>query len=508
VKIGAAAERRILLALAVFAMLWAIVRAHVQAVTIDEAVTYLNFVLPVEPTYFSAHANNHVLNSMLARLFTRIFGVSALTLRAGALVGAALFISASYLISILIDQGLLLRAAVFICLVFNPLVFDFLVAARGYGLASGFLLWAICIVAYTKRPQIPAIVSTQAACVWASLCIALSFVSNFSFAFVDAASIVLLYAWASEGASTGTRARLAAACFLPGLLVAGAIAGPILLQWDRAELNYGADSLVETLKSLYDASFYELNPWLRDLIFIDIPGMILPIFGILVAWRAVLIWMNRQSLRNAAGRWSLRFATTPLAAVAAAFIMHWLMFHFARIPLPKDRTAIYAVFLNTLFLGGMAAVPISTRTGEISRRGLTILMVVLGSYFLLCVRMHYFKEWKWDADSDKVYSALASYNHECGLKDIAVNWRFARSLNFYRTVSGRETIPEFPRSLDYPPGKRAYVVYEPEDRDFLANRSLKTVYQAPSGAIIALNPAVAPPPGENACPIQPPDHNK
>jgi hypothetical protein len=119
--------------------------------------------------------------------------------------------------------------------------------------------------------------------------------------------------------------------------------------------------------------------------------------------------------------------------------------------------------------------------------------------------MSYFKEWRWDSDTDKLYAVLASYNHACGLKDIAPNWRYDAALNYYRNASGRETFPEFPRSDHLRPGKRAYVLYEPEDHDFLVSHGLNVVYRTPSGAAIALDPEVEPAPGETPCPTKPPD---
>jgi hypothetical protein len=501
-KIEAAAERRILLGLASFAMAWAIARARIQAITIDEAATIVNFALPADPTFLRAHANNHILNSLLAKMFIRVFGASNLSVRGGALIGAAIFILASYFLSALVTERFLLRVSLFICLVFNPLVFDFLVAARGYGLASGFLLSAVCLVAYALKPDEAK--SPLRACALASLCIALSFVSNFSFALVDAAAMGLLYLWASAGGTLKIRAQLAAACFLPGLLLAGGLAGFTLLHWEQGQLTFGAAHLSETFKSLYEASFYELKPSVRDLIFIDVPGIVLSMFGVLVLWRAALILIHWRSLRKPLGRWTLAFATVPAVAVAASVALHWILFRVLRIPLPLDRTAIYIVVLLTLALGGLAAVPISTRAGEITASGLTVLMVVLASYFLLCLRLNHFKEWKWDRDTDKIYSVLAGYNHACGLKDIAVNWRYDAAFNYYRKISGRETFPEFASSLKYAVGKRAYVVYQPEDQDFLTGRDLKVVYKARSGAVIALDPAIKPSAGESACPLTPP----
>jgi len=503
-----AQQRGILIGIAALAMAWAIARAHIQAITIDEAVTYTNFVRPAEPGFWEPHANNHFLNSVLAWGFTRVFGTSNLVARSGALIGAAIYIVASYLLCALIAERFLLRAFLFICLVFNPFIFDFLVAARGYGLASGFLLSAICLVANALLPELKSL-RVERACIAASLFIGLSFLGNFSFAFVDAVTIVMLYLWASGRApSLKTRAKLAAACFLPGLLLAGALAGPILLQWNQRELTYGAASLRETFKSLYQASFYELNPSVQELLFIDVP-LILPIvFGIFVTWQAALILIHWRSLRSARSRWSPMLAAIPAFAVGGALLTHWLLFRIKRIPLPLDRTGIWIVVLGTLFVGILAAAPIPTRAGEISRRGLTVLMVVLGSYFLLCLRLNYFKEWKWDADTDKLYSVLASYNHACGLKDIAPTWRYDAAMNYYRNASGRETFPRFLRSAELPAGKQAYVLLEPQDHDFVANHGLSIVYRAPSGAAIALDPHVEPSPGETPCPAKPPDQGK
>lgn len=503
-----ASQRGILIGLAVFAMMWAIVRAHIQAITIDEAVTYTNFVRSTQPAFWTAHANNHLLNSILEWSFTRAFGTSNLVARSGALIGAAIYIAASYFLCALIAERFLLRLFLFICLVFNPFIFDFLVAARGYGLASGFLLSAICSVAYACVPDAkPRRVMTG--CVAASLCIALSFVSNFSFAFVDAVTIVMLYVWLSGKApSLKTRAELAAACFLPGLLLAGALAGHILLQWNQGELTYGAASLRETFRSLHQASFYELDPSVQELIFIDLPFVIPMIGGILVAWKTILIVLHWRSLRSERNALSPMFAAVPAVAAGAALVVHWLIFRIKKIPLPLDRTGIWIVVLGTLFLGILTAIRIPTRAGEVSSRSLTVLMVVLGSYFLLCLRLNYFKQWKWDSDTDKLYSVLASYNHACGLRDVAPNWRYDAALNYYRNASGRETFPKFPHADDLPAGKRAYVLFEPQDHDFLIDHSLSIVYRAPSGAVIALDPHVEPSPGETPCPVRPPDPGK
>src|SRR5712691_13315414 len=71
-----------LLGAACFAMVWAIARAGLQSVTLDEAASYLTFAAPDWPAYWYASSGNHVLNTILERIFSTAFGLSHLTLRA------------------------------------------------------------------------------------------------------------------------------------------------------------------------------------------------------------------------------------------------------------------------------------------------------------------------------------------------------------------------------------------------------------------------------------------
>ncbi len=93
---------------ACFAVSWIIHRAMVQSITLDEASTYRIFVAPAWANYWMAHSNNHVLNSMLIRLFVGVFGLSHLTVRLPALLGGCVYIFAAYQLCILLCRGRLL----------------------------------------------------------------------------------------------------------------------------------------------------------------------------------------------------------------------------------------------------------------------------------------------------------------------------------------------------------------------------------------------------------------
>ena len=122
-------------------MAWAITRAAVQSITIDEAGTFNQYVN--RHLYIWYGGNNHILNSTLMYGFIRLLGVSHFIVRLPALIGAAFYITAIYRMCRLLGTSLFVQLILFICLVFNPFIFDHLVAARGYGLALGLLMWAM-----------------------------------------------------------------------------------------------------------------------------------------------------------------------------------------------------------------------------------------------------------------------------------------------------------------------------------------------------------------------------
>ena len=173
---------------AVFAFLWVVARACVQSITIDEADTYLAYVLRAGPSHWEAGSNNHVLNSALARLFTMVFGANAFTLRVPALLGAALYIASVYCLARLISQRPVFRWSFFVCLVYSPFLMDYLVAARGYSLAAGFLMCALALAGHHQTlDEAARAARLQRTAAWISVCLSLSVCANFAFGIIDVA---------------------------------------------------------------------------------------------------------------------------------------------------------------------------------------------------------------------------------------------------------------------------------------------------------------------------------
>jgi len=459
----------LLAATAIFAMLWASARAAVQSITIDEADTYLVWVARPNPSQWEASSNNHVLNSLLMRLTTGLFGVNHLSVRAPALLGAALYIAAAWALCGLIAPAVRAGWPLLVALVYNPFVFDYLVAARGYALALGFLLAAIALATYADARQW-APVRICAAC---SACLALSFAANFSFAIVDAFTMAAIAAWGCARTQTvQARVRLLGACLLPGLLVTLFVSAPAVLNWPRGQLIYGAHSLGEWFGEVVRDSLYRLNPQIVNPLLMRIleraAPLLVPVTLVLAAWQ----WLRGRGTR---------LCYVLLAVLLASVVAHWTAFRIFHLLLPKERTGIWVVPLAMLAIGAAAR----------ERRALTVALYCLSFYFLLCLRLDHFREWSWDAEVNKVYDVLAYYNHTYGVKQVTSNWMYSPSLNFYRVASGRETLDEITGAIPPPPGRPVYVLNWMSDEDLVREQGLRVVYRGRSTAVVvAIRPEV------------------
>jgi hypothetical protein len=460
---------------AVFALLWTIARAAIQSITIDEADTFLAYAGPPFPTHWSGSANNHLLNSMLMRLSTSVFGMWHLSVRAPALLGASIYIWAAYALARAIARETALAWPLLVCLVYNPFIMDYLVAARGYSLALGFWMAALAIGVREGG-------SVRANCAASSICAALSFAANFSFALLDIFTMLFVLWRACRRVKNGY-AGILAACVLPGLTVAAFLAGSVLWTWPKGQFVYGAGSLHDTFKSVLACSLYEVNPYLvnpplRELLE-TCSGCIFLFLGIVCAWK----WWRRRSYRQVNG--TGQYLSGLWGVLVLTLAAHWSMFRFLHILLPMERTAIYVPPLLFLIAGAAVAAPKPSKP-------VTAAFLAGAVYFLCCLRLTYFREWKWDAETKQAYFVLAWYNHRFGVRDIFPNWRYSAALNFYRIRSGRETIPRLEYKLPpYPGDRTVYVMFLPDDQRFIEEHGLKIVYHGRlSDVVVAIRPEV------------------
>jgi hypothetical protein len=158
--------------------------------------------------------------------------------------------------------------------------------------------------------------------------------------------------------------------------------------------------------------------------------------------------------------------------------------------LPLGRTGIYLVPLCTLLVGIIAAAPVQSVVSRWLGRGITAAFICVACYFLLCLRLTYFKDYEFDADVKDVYPVLARLNHSYGVTEVEINGFYVNALNFYRLQSKKETFPEFTAfSGDPSAGKSIYVLPGSYYRPFIDAAKLVVVYHGKStDVVVAVRP--------------------
>ena len=488
-------QRWLLILTALFAMVWAVIRASVQSITMDEADTYAWFVATSNVWY--PFSNNHILNTLLMWVSTHALGPSIIAIRAPALLGAALYIAICYFLCRSITERFSIRLPVFICLTYNPFIFDYMVAARGYGLADAFLMAAIAVPVWHRVKSRP---SLRQSCVLASLALGLSFAANYSLAFAGLAVFFAIAAWAMRRRAGESVLHIVGLCALPGLVVALLMCGYPMMHWWGYDYGIGAHSLREMRQSLVQASLYQLDPrfraagWYKAMSFLR--PLLPPLIVGLCFCRVVATWFDGSWLEDKRARWLGRFAAALAGIVTLCVLLHWLAFRLFRVPLPLGRAGIFLLPLCTLLGGVVLAAPARSTVSQWLRRGLTAVSLCLALYFALCLRLSYFKEYQWDADAREVYSVLARYNHQSGVTDVGMFDLCFPSLNYYRVLSGAETFPEFhPEPPNPPADKSIYVLSRVNQRSFIEKEKLVIVYRGKfSDTVIAVKPSGPIPP--------------
>jgi hypothetical protein len=507
------AARAVAIGLAWFAFVWAVVRACMQALTGDEAQNYLFYAAPANASHWEWDnvGANHMLNSMLARLFTTLLGPSAFSVRIPTLIGAAIYIYAIYQLCQMISQEWKIRIPLFLCLVYNPFIFDFFVAARGYGIGSAFLMGAIAVAAawhlnYTHPARGSRELMTAMAI--SSTFLGLAFTANFSMAFVGITAMLLILVWAMKVAPT-RRWQVLAAGVIPGLLVVLFIPSWALAHARTGGIVAVVRSLKEALQSLVYASTFQPNPYL-------INPLLLPVFEILRQWvlpvtgalaSIQFVWIVRDRVwrrsqqqgpdRNAHTAWLCALGSLVSAAAVLAVLEHRLAYRLFRLLMPVSRTGLYFLPLVTLMVGIAAAIPALSRGAAVCRKAVLGALWVLGFYYLSCMRLMYFEEWDYQADLNQAYKAVACYNHERNVRDVEVSWEYLAGMNFLRMASGRETFGPFAGTTPHTTGHQMYILEQNFEGDFIKAQGLMVVFKGDMTAmVIAVRPDLADGPGE------------
>jgi hypothetical protein len=387
-------------------------RAAQQSITVDEATTYLNYVREHWANVWSNYdPNNHVLYSILAQLSVRAFHVSEFTLRLPSVLAGFFFVIGIHRV---LEQTVASRAIRWITLAAlstAPLMLDFSVAARGYGLSLALLAWALAF-------------SIRGRDAWAGVLLGLSLAANFNLAFPALGLIACPLVLGSGRPLDRLRGSLAVA--LPAAAIFGAICYPVLLQARREQFFVGEPLMGTALYELvftfirvvpHHPGWFGTGVGAHVIEYFFLPALILFVIG-----ASVPLLRSRHSHRELLPALALLLA---LGAIVGAHIV-------AGINYPVDRLGL-ALFL----LFGLAwAIAASQVPNPRVRAVNAVLAILLIAQFLTQFHTRYFALWEFDAAMKQVAGRLREEvrGRAPGSISVSVELYHTPALEFYRRV--------------------------------------------------------------------------
>lgn len=377
------APKRLSIALMVAVFILCFFRAATQSFTIDESFTFLRYVnVSFMEALSDYSANNHVLQSLLMRVFRRLLGRSELVMRLPALLGCLLFLTAAYRIVFSSIREGWLRPLALAAMTLNPLVLDLLVAARGYALALGLSWWAL----YFLWSDLDRGSSRR---LWlGGVCAGLAVAANLVFVIPLAAAGLLslpLYAkrqrfWDLIDSFAGPAIIL---CFV--LLF-------IPLTKSAGQFYFGVASLKDTFGSL----------WYESLRNVPAASAGDAAVWLLVMMAAGASWLWFRSIRGADRERTLLMLV--LGSIGCSAVCWIILNRLFGLVYPMSRTAVYVLPLAGFGLVLSASI-FRWRPASWALAGLAAVLTIL---YTAQLRTGYFSEWRNEAGMKRLMRQLAN----------------------------------------------------------------------------------------------------
>ncbi len=459
-------ERLLAILLALARLVLCAYRASHQSIVIDEAFTFNHFVDgPWSNIYSSPDANYHVLYSILAQLSVRAFGVSELTFRLPALLAGFAMILGVFCVLHLTTR-LLVRWIAIVALSLHPLLLDFSVAARGYGLGLALLVWAIYFLMLRRY-------------VLAGTLLGLAAGANLTMTFpvlgVLCAVVILdRGSWRGRGVILVRAAAPAASVFTA--LWVGALRTAI-----SGSFGIGYSTIRESLYSLIFPSTTNRAGLFR----IEHRGAVtVEIVVILLVLAFIAIALERDFQRDRKPESHLIPALALMTTIVGLLAAHLLF----GVPYPVDRTGIYLVVLFGI-AWAIAADGLAEGLASKWAWRVNLLLAILAIVqFAAQFETQYFLLWRFDARTKTVAELL--WNACEGKPDNSVTvsaiWLHQSALEFYRRELPIKALQPV-TYRDPPPlsGFDFYVLNDPAPLD-LDRAGLRVLFSdAGSGIVLA-----------------------
>jgi hypothetical protein len=461
-------EQALVIVLALARLAVCCYRAVTQSITYDEAMTFNRFVDGPWSNIYKPYydANNHILYSILAKLSIRAFGLSEFSLRLPSVIaGFFLVLGLFWVLQAYCSRPI--RWAVLIALSIHPLLMEFSVAARGYGLGWALLVWAIYL-------------SMRGRYVLAGTLLGLAVSANLTNV-LPSLGLMLAAAFLERG-SAKHRIGVLAAMMLPAATLAVVICSAALSSAHRDNFYYGypaiADSILSLIRFSFRADVGRAGLFGTDAADRAMRAYWLPLVCTFIVIASILdLRRNSQGLRRFLPL--LTLVTTLLGLAAAHYLFD--------VKYPADRTGMHLVLLFAL---AWAVAVDGTRNKPV-----IWVHVVLGVFvtvqFVTQFHLVFFQSWKFDMDSRTVAQQLKAACEGRPANSVALSCteKHQPSLEFYRECLGIRALQPVLRRISAPLSGFDFYVLNYPDTLGVETAQLRVLYTGPqTGVILATGP--------------------
>jgi hypothetical protein len=455
-------------------------RARTQSITIDEAFTYNAFVDGPPGLIFKSYdANHHVLHTILCRISIGLFGNSEFALRIPSLLGGLFYMVTVLRLCRYAFGGGWFSFLSFALLSMSPAVLDYMSAARGYGLALAFFVWALFqVVRYCEDRSDTRIGK-------AAVGLALSVACNLSLAIPGAAlGIVFLFLLIGEGKGRDAADRFV----VPGIVLAFVIVILPLTHMEGNPFYLGSTDLGESLESVvtvgwahHDGQPLSLTRYLEHLL--RGARIVIPAILAVAAAMAVRTVFRRMWTRTGA---LLVFATGSLIGSVLLLILGHRMFHLLY---PLRRTGLY--WIPLFLLVSLLLINDALNSNRLTAAPAVLAAVVCLAEFAsqLCVR-HY-AEWPGDVSSKRLVQEIQKQHAlrpKAPVRIGIVSWQLEPGLNFYRRIYQLGWMQPIER--DPPSAPCDYYLALPPETELLDKMGLTKIYEDDRTRAVLATPAL------------------
>lgn len=453
--------------------LFLVYRAKTQSFTIDEAYTFELYVdQPLSAFLAKYDACNHVLHTFLTWIARRVFGSSELVLRLGSLLGALAYLAIVSRLTRMVAGDGWLRTAAVLALTSNPLVLDFLVASRGYGLALGLFCWSSYFAIRWLGPE-----RDQRLLYRAGIFAGLSIGANLTMLIPSFALGSVLLALGLRRRWSGI-ADVANWYGVPAVVLAFIVVILPLTKATVGDFYLGTASLAEAGQVLWTSSFaaHGAGPVAAMDRFRD--SILAALLGCTVA---AGLYGSVQYFRGDARYPSIVAAVSGLsvAVCVGVLAMANLIWH---VPYPYGRTGLYLIPLTLLVFVALAG-----RAGDVGRVSGSIGLAALGLVFLTQVEPRAFVDWRFDQGTNILMRHIAA---DARSRASASEFRVAASVlhemsvKYYRKRNHLHQMSPDVRAEAFDPNADYYVLHG-ADREWVASAGLRVIAEDPEAGSLA-----------------------